>query len=426
MVHDDDPLYERSESVKLLNVRIEGYKNIESVSIDLSDGFAALVSPNGYGKSNLLDAIGFAMDFIKADPVEKSVLMSRPYCIPVNQAFQGKDFLSEFTCSIKSDGKTYSFIYGFVFSWAVGIGTGEITKEWLQVREEEKAKRYNKMIDRDAAALYRSSPTGRCSIPIDVGGNELVINKLIAETNIFYRDIITALNQISMYSNRHAMNQEQLPKRLFDLKNRDNRRYVLIEKSLSLLIKDISGIDVQVIDMAKAHGIMSSNDSHPMENRCYSLYINKKSLNQAIDYRLLSDGEGAVLQLITDIFDAADQGAVLFAVDEIEKSIHPEIVSGYLSLLDQITHDMFGCGLIVTTQSPVILQNLKPDSIYIALPSERSAGDFRRIDAKKVKRFRSDADDFDETTGVYIMHLLSGDDECLKILDSYLEKNGEK
>ena len=56
--------------MKLLNVRIEGFRNIKNNSIEFGDGITSLVSTNSYGKSNIMNAIDFAVDFIKADSKE--------------------------------------------------------------------------------------------------------------------------------------------------------------------------------------------------------------------------------------------------------------------------------------------------------------------------------------------------------------------
>ena len=44
---------------------IEGIFNIEHVRIDVGE-MNALIAPNGYGKSNVLGAISFGMDFLNA------------------------------------------------------------------------------------------------------------------------------------------------------------------------------------------------------------------------------------------------------------------------------------------------------------------------------------------------------------------------
>ena len=47
-----------------------------------------------------------------------------------------------------------------------------------------------------SSAQYKSSETGRCSKPIAIDDNALVINKLTALDDLFYLDIIKKLNNV--------------------------------------------------------------------------------------------------------------------------------------------------------------------------------------------------------------------------------------
>ena len=50
---------------------IEGISNIGSLRLDVVS-LNALIAPSGYGKSNVLRAIGFGMDFLSANEQEKT------------------------------------------------------------------------------------------------------------------------------------------------------------------------------------------------------------------------------------------------------------------------------------------------------------------------------------------------------------------
>ena len=62
--------------MRILNARIEGFRNIENDSVAFGAGITSLVSVNSYGKSNLMNAIQFAVDFINEDPEVKRRMMS--------------------------------------------------------------------------------------------------------------------------------------------------------------------------------------------------------------------------------------------------------------------------------------------------------------------------------------------------------------
>ena len=49
---------------------IKGVSNIEHVRIDVGE-MNALIAPNGYGKSNVLSAISFGLDFLNASAEDR-------------------------------------------------------------------------------------------------------------------------------------------------------------------------------------------------------------------------------------------------------------------------------------------------------------------------------------------------------------------
>lgn len=404
--------------MKLVRVMIEGFRNIDAVNIRLDNGIMALVAPNGYGKSNVISAIGFAVDFIKADLSSKREKMSRATCIPISREFIGKNFRAAFTFDLSSGDSEYVADYGFEFQWGYDNAAGAIKKEWLDVRGKGRSKRLIKMINREDTALYRSFPTGRCSTAISVDDCELIINKLLREDALYYIDIVKAINSIAVYDHRH--DHTDLPESLYELRTGNRKRYSIIENAMTLLFEDIKGLDARKIDIAKQHGVMSSDDSLPVAgNYLYSLYITKRSLNQPVDYRMLSDGERKVLELLAGLAGAESEGRTLISIDEAENSVHPEMIQAYLDVLSQLAGD---AAVLITTQSPIVLQYIKTENIYVSAPSDRMAADFRRIDSKKVKQLWKGANDYGESAGMYIFDLLSGSDDELETLRSYLEK----
>ena len=101
--------------MKLLSIKIEGFRNIKSGSIEFGDGITSLVSVNSYGKSNLMTAIDFAVDFIKADSKEKEEMMSWVNGLPFNRYVQTQNFIADFTVAINVDARLFIVNYGFEF-----------------------------------------------------------------------------------------------------------------------------------------------------------------------------------------------------------------------------------------------------------------------------------------------------------------------
>ena len=119
--------------MELLSVSVGGFRNLANTTIELG-GITALVSPNNYGKSNFLDAIQFAFQFIESGTKRRNSLMRSTNCIPLSPSLSNDDF----HFSIEFDNPSldeYRFVrYGFSFSWPKDDGSGcKITDETLEI-----------------------------------------------------------------------------------------------------------------------------------------------------------------------------------------------------------------------------------------------------------------------------------------------------
>ena len=63
---------------------IKGISNIGHVRLDIRE-MNALIAPNGYGKSNVLSAISFGMDFLKASVESRRQMLGSGFA-PINEA----------------------------------------------------------------------------------------------------------------------------------------------------------------------------------------------------------------------------------------------------------------------------------------------------------------------------------------------------
>ena len=58
-------LYKEKEvfEMRIISITVAGFKNIKRTKLELGN-ICAIISPNNYGKSNLIEAISFGFDFI--------------------------------------------------------------------------------------------------------------------------------------------------------------------------------------------------------------------------------------------------------------------------------------------------------------------------------------------------------------------------
>ena len=52
------------KQVEITKIRVGGFRNISDVELNFENSIISFVGLNGYGKSNVIDAIGFGFDFI--------------------------------------------------------------------------------------------------------------------------------------------------------------------------------------------------------------------------------------------------------------------------------------------------------------------------------------------------------------------------
>ena len=186
--------------MKIQTVLIDGFKNLSNVKIGF-DNITALVALNNFGKSNVLMAIDFGLQYIKATIEDKALMMANSKLIPINCHMLGRNYKFEMEVLTEFNKTEYQVLYGYEFTWKQDEGSEpHIHYEYLKMRPENKGQKYTQLIQRDAQkALYKSSETGRCSSKINVEQTELVVNKLRAYDEIFYADIIKKINSMKFY-----------------------------------------------------------------------------------------------------------------------------------------------------------------------------------------------------------------------------------
>lgn len=427
--------------MKLLSVRIEGFRNIEENRVIFGEGITSLVATNSYGKSNLMKAIDFAADFIKADSDKKDAMMSWTHGIPFNRYVQSRNFIADFVLLIETESSNYTVNYGFEFVWIKNKGGKKIIGEWLNVKEEGVSQKYSRLINRKEKPLYKSAPTGRCSSIIRVEDNELVVNKLMLLNNLYYREIISHINKIKVHLERHMdaswfylqdpivpkdyeefdlSNLSSVPRTIFRLKKKYPDKYEILESAFVQLFPNIQAIDVKEIDIGEHHDIRISGDApYTLTNKVYSMFVQDANLNQPMDFSSMSDGAKRVFLMLTCALIADIECITLIEFEEPENSIHPGLLQSYLTVLSQLAGE---CRIIVASHSPYIIQYLDTEEIYVGKPNDRGVADFSRIDGRKINQLMKDAAEESNSIGDYIFELLSGEEDEVNYLLNYLEK----
>ncbi len=408
------------------SVSINGYKNLSKVKIKF-DKITALVSLNNFGKSNVLSGIDFAISFIKASSDVKRNMMSNLSCVPLKKANFLKNFKYSMILSTLINEKKYLISYSFEFEWQKGQEHDpKILSESLKMKLDEKGQKYTQLIDRkNNASYYKSSETGRCSSEINIGSCELIVNKLKAYDNLFYKDIISEINEIKIYIENNLevrenflpnpiirkdfenelINADNLPRIIFTLKNKYPDKYSLLINIFTQIFPDIKQIEVKEVKYNNDSNNQFDEDAiYTIANTIYVLFIYDDKSRFPLRFDMLSDGTKRIFMILTKVILSSISNIALIAIEEPENSIHPSLFRAYLEILSDL---LFDCKIIIATHSPYVISYLNPLWIHVGIDKNDGLARFYPINKAKEKQLEKDAEFFKMNTGDYLFSLLA-------------------
>lgn len=443
--------------MKINSIMVGGFKNLITTRLEL-DGICAIISPNNYGKSNLLEAIDFGFDFIHESRKGRKNMMGWIRGIPLCSALQNSEYRFEIEFEDESL-KEYRYVrYGFSFKWHRDDDMGDcITDEWLETRESTSV-RYTSYLKRKEGK-YRKSKNTTAYRKIELDELQLAIDALGLIEDIEIADVINTIHKIvfrvcSSLDSRdryqpspleYVGDQEgtirfddtDVPKALYRLKNKAPDLYGLFEESLSVLFPEFTSINLneytltdkmleQQMTVTVANKKLSDEEIEKeipfkIREHIYRLFVKCDYMNQPLSMANMSTGTKRVIWLLANAYIANYMGAGIVGIEEIETSIHPKMMR---QLLEIITEALGDTPLILSSHSPYLVQYLKPDKIYVGVPNNQGVAEFRRIQKNKMKVIISNARDMGLSVGEYLFELLSGDSDSYEMLDSFLEVLG--
>lgn len=424
--------------MKINRIKIDGFKNIDDVQIELNNNMLSLLSANSYGKSNFLNGIVFGFDFIRANVENKSKMMHDVSSMPLNRKKSFQDF--NFEIEIK-DVNDNDLIYGYSFSWKKkNDDKNSINEEYLKVKEKNSQK-YSLYIKRENNTVnIKPSTTGSCNKKIKVDDNDLVINKLMAYDDLYYIDLIKIINDVNIYVDRHfntngLYNIETIlsknssnyklnsitnvPKVLFNIKRKYPNKYEMIVntiKDIFPFIEDIKILDYNLDNINNDK--MRGDDYFNIAKTVYFSLVIDKNVIGPIEISDMSDGVKRVLLIFTTLVLADINNCSLVAIEEPENSLNPKMLQRYLIALNSFSKHS---NIIITSHSPYLINYLEPSSIYLGLPNEFGLAKFAKIKEKSSNKLLQDAKNMDMLIGDYLFDLMSGDESDLETIKKYTE-----
>lgn len=424
--------------MKINRIKIDGFKNIDNVQIELNKNILSLLSINSYGKSNFLNSIVFGFNFIRSSSDTKTRMMKDMFNMPLNRKKLYDDFKFEIELIDKNNN---NIIYGYSFSWTKNDNSkNRILEEYLKIKDNSSQK-YSFYIKRENNnAVIKPSITGACNKQIKIEDNELVINKLMAYDDLYYIELVKEINNINIYVDRHFNTNDlydieavltkgnseyklddltNVPKTLFKIKEKYPNKYEMIVntiKDIFPFIENIKIVDYDFNDLIDRK--VRETENFSIAKKIYFSIIIDKNIIRPIEISDMSDGVKRVLLIFTILVLADINNYSLVAIEEPENSLNPKMLQRYLIALNSFSKKT---NLIITSHSPYLINYLEPENIYIGIPNEDGIAKFSRIKEKSSSKLLQDANNMDMLLGDYLFDLMSGDEDDLELIKKYME-----
>ena len=396
---------------------IKGISNIGHVRLDIRE-MNALIAPNGYGKSNVLSAISFGMDFLKASVESRRQMLGSGFA-SINEAMIHNNFRFELIGRFSTDENAQMFLYGFECEWATADKEGSVVSEWLKVKLANE-QRYRQLINRttEDGCLIVPSPKGRCNKPFEVSPLQLALSR-IANGTMFLADTAKQICSITVPNLETLDNPESyfsmdgnagvpllggktLSEYIFFLKKTDANNYGILSDGIKQLIPRIVEFEPDEITLSDGR------------SRVYDIRVREAFNTTPTSIRLLSSGSKRMIFLFTLCIAAKKQNIPLIMMEEPENSVHPRLMENLLLTLQNYASDT---KILMTSHSPYLMRYLRPDQMYFGLPKNDGLAHFAQINPSKLKYLYKYAGDMELTIGEFMFDFMldmEGDNEKIE------------
>ena len=403
---------------------IDGISNINSLRLDIGQ-LNALIAPNGYGKSNVLRALSFGINFISATETEKVQMMGSRF-IPLNQQMYRKNFCFELNGRIDDGDKYLQFQYRYCFKWQSTDADGMIVSEELKVKRPGD-QRFRQMMNRSSPeeCLIVPSAAARCIKSFNVSASQLALSAIALSAGMYLNDIASQIfgtdipnletldNPESYFSTNgdkgiDMLDGDTLSAYLFKLKASDADSYSILTDGLLQLLPGIEEFSPEEITLADG------------QSKIYDIRIKEQYNVVPTSIRQLSSGSKRMIFLFTLCIAAQKRNIPLIMLEEPENSVHPRLMENLLLAMQNYSSST---KILMTSHSPYLMRYLQPEQMYFGLPMQDGIAHFARVNPSKMKYLYRYAGDMELTFGEFMFDfMLDIENDAERISTFFTEK----
>jgi len=341
--------------MKLTNLKASRYRNLKDVDVALGS-MNVLIGTNASGKSNILDALRFLSEGVRAKDFAESV-GSRGGCKHLGWQGDGSPIeITLVTKFVENDGTRYSWVVtllGDTISFSVVEAMFRLNDDdsQIQILEFRRGKVWWTSTQAKNDRVTLKLPSTSCALAI-AGADESFPARRIAEfvARWGFFDPSPPLLRGAAYpidADRLDPHGANLAARLYVIKNAPN-----------------GGDTLDRIVTATRHvlGVPESIELHIGEyDRAAFFLQHEAGLLQPVHQIGISSGTLRMLAFMTALFGETDSSLV--GIEEPENHVHPAALKGLAEYLREASERV---QIIVTTHSPILLDCLpNPEEVSI-------------------------------------------------------------
>ena len=427
-------------NMEIKGITLGGFRNIKDCHFDI-ENIISFLSINSYGKSNLLKAIEFGIDFIGSSKKTKNDMIGWKKGFPKNRHNLASKFMFELILEHDYNDSKYEIKYGYSLQWRKNEDeSAGVDDEYLLVKGISKNQKFSHYIKRNKeknnTGFYKTSPYGRCDKSINVEYDELILNKLASFDELFYYNIISAINGLEVYIDKHLdsfdayqldpivrkgsddlklVTADNIPRTLYKLKEHHEDKYNYLMDIYKQLFPKIEDITIREFRLSSDDNKLNLPDDYQFIDRIHMLYCKEYNMIRSINFTEMSYGARRILLLLTNLILADLNNISLFCIEEPENSINPSLLGKYIEIINDLTENT---KVIITSHSPYLVDYMDPEKIYIGYNNREDIATFKKIKNSAVKKLFKNSAGLNMNYGEYLFDLFTDFDSEV---DEYLE-----